>query len=68
MFTIRGHKDDPDVFELITVSSQTGKIIVWAIILKDFLYDAKLENAGDISLELKVGKEFECELVIKKGV
>ena len=66
MFIIRPHKDDSDVFELVTVSSQTGKIGVWAVVLNDFLYDADVETPENIVSALKKGKEFQCELKIKE--
>lgn len=67
MFTIRSHKDDKEVFELITVSAQTGKIGVWAIVLNDFIYDAGIEKPEKIVLALKAGKEFHCELSMKEA-
>ena len=67
MFTIRSHKDDKQVFELITVSPKTGQISVWAIVLNDFIYDADIENPENIVLALKAGKEFHCELSMKES-
>ena len=66
MFIIRPHKNDKYIFEIVTVN-QKGDVSVWAILLKDFLYDANVKNAEGLSLALKAGEEFECELIIKEA-
>ena len=65
LITIRAHKDDTEVFELITVSPKSGRISVWAIIMNDFISDADVKMAVNIIASLKAGQEFNCELVIK---
>jgi len=65
MFIIKPHKDDNDVFEIVTKTK--SEVAVWAIILKEFLYDADPENSEYIYLALKAGEELKCELVIKEN-
>ena len=63
MFTIRRHKDDKDMLEIIS-RRDLGRILVWAVMHEDFIHEAiPDEDAREVFLSLiRSGEEVEFEL------
>jgi len=63
MFTIRRHKDDKDMLEIIS-RRDLGRIMVWAVMHEDFIHEAiPGEDTREEFLSLiRSGEEIDLEL------